>query len=189
MLSNGAEPSATQVARLIIDVQQGLCGDTDVSFETSQLIDGINAVSERARAAGTPVIFIQHEGRDGYLEYGTDDWQLAHRLTTRPGDLCIRKSATDAFHRTLLEQTRRERGITNLVVCGMHSEFCVDTTTRRALALGFPVVLLADGHTTQDKDHLPALQIIRHQNATLTNITSFGPRVRAIPCAEVHFGP
>jgi nicotinamidase-related amidase len=61
----------------------------------------------------------------------------------------------------------------------------VDTTTRRALALGYPVVLVADAHTTEDKEHLSAAQIIRHHNATLTNIESFGPRVRAIATAEL----
>ena len=71
--------------------------------------------------------------------------------------------------------------MTDLVICGMHTEFCVDTTTRLALAAGYPVVLIADAHTTDDKPHLSAEQIIRHHNETLTNITSFGPRVRAIP--------
>ena len=62
----------------------------------------------------------------------------------------------------------------------MHTEFCVDTTTRRALAAGYPVVLVADAHTPEDKPHLSAAQIIRHHNETLANITSFGPQVRAI---------
>lgn len=63
-----------------------------------------------------------------------------------------------------------------LVVCGFQSEFCVDTTTRRALALGYPVTLVADGHSTTDNGVLSAAQISAHHNATLTNIVSFGPR-------------
>ncbi len=70
----------------------------------------------------------------------------------------------------------------------MQTGFCVDTTTRRALALGFPVVLVEDAHTTEGNRHLTAAQVIRHHNTTLANITSFGPRVRTIPTAALGFG-
>lgn len=75
-----------------------------------------------------------------------------------------------------------------LVICGMHTEFCVDTTTRRALALGYPVTLVADAHTSAGNAVLSAPQVIAHHNATLTHITSFGPRVRAVNSADVEPG-
>jgi nicotinamidase-related amidase len=67
----------------------------------------------------------------------------------------------------------------------MQREFCVDTTTRRALALGYPVVLVADGHSTLDNSTLFASQISARHNETQANITSFGVRVRAIPASLV----
>lgn len=178
---------AMKTALLVIDVQQRLCQGEEDSYDSPGLIDRINTAADRARAAGATVVFIQHEGRNGYLERGTDDWQLARGLRSAPSDLFIGKTTPDAFNSTPLERTLRERGVEELVVCGMHSEFCVDTTVRRALALGFPVVIVADGHTTRGKEHLSAAQIIRHENATLTDITSFGPRARAVPAAELHF--
>lgn len=78
--------------------------------------------------------------------------------------------------------------MTDVVICGMPTEFCVDTTTRRALALGYPVVLVADAHTTERNEYLSAAQIIRHHNHTLANITSFGPRVRAISTEQLRIG-
>jgi nicotinamidase-related amidase len=96
----------------------------------------------------------------------------------------VRKTTPDSFLRTDLESRLRTQGVTDLVICGMHSEFCVDTTARRALALGFPVVLVADGHTSAGNAALTAPQVIAHHNATLTNISSFGPRVRAL-CSSV----
>lgn len=175
-------------ALLIIDVQQGLCEGAGSAFQSAEAIQRINEVSAKARAAGAPVVFIQHEGTAGYLTCGAEAWQLARGLHAEPTDLRVRKTTPDSFHHTNLEEVLRQRGVTALVICGMHTEFCVDTTTRRALALGFPVVLVADAHTTADKAHLSALQIIRHHNETLTDITSFGPRVRAIPSAELRLG-
>ncbi|HSN67823.1 MAG TPA: cysteine hydrolase, partial [Thermoanaerobaculia bacterium] len=61
------------------------------------------------------------------------------------------------------------------------------TTTRRALALGYPVTLVADGHTTIDNGVLKAAQITAHHNETLSNITSFGPRATAVPASEVRW--
>ncbi|MGH8352750.1 MAG: cysteine hydrolase family protein [Pseudomonas sp.] len=177
-----------KTALLVIDVQQGLCEGKHDAFESQQVIDRINKVSGKARTAGAVVVFVQHESKSGYLEFGTDAWQLAHDLEVVQNDLRIRKTTPDSFHRTELEQILKQHAVTDLVICGMHSEFCVDTTTRRALALGYPVVLVADAHTTEDKEHLPATQIIRHHNATLTSISSFGPRVRAISTEELRFG-
>jgi len=167
-------------ALLIVDVQQGLCEGEHDAFESQQVIARINVVSEKARAAGALVIFIQHESTSGYLEWGTDAWQLARGLHVETSDLRLRKTSPDSFHRTELEEVLRSRGVSSLVICGMHTEFCVDTTTRRALALGFPVVLVEDAHTTEGNKHLSAAQVIQHHNDTLTNITSFGPRVRAV---------
>lgn len=169
-----------KTALLIIDVQQGLCEGEHQAFESQAVIGRINRVSAKARAADAVVIFIQHEGKAGYLEFGTDDWQLAHGLQVEPTDLRLRKTTPDSFHRTELEDVLKRHAVTHLVICGMHTEFCVDTTTRRALALAYPVVLVEDGHTTESNAHLTAAQIIQHHNATLTNISSFGPRAQTV---------
>ena len=167
-------------ALLVIDVQRGLCEGTHRMFESERVIDRINQVSAQARASGIVVVFIQHESTSGSLEFDSDDWQLARGLHAEPTDLHVRKTTCDSFHGTGLHELLEERGITDLVVCGMQTEFCVDTTIRRALALGYPVVLVADAHTTEDNAHLSADQIIAHHNHTLANMESFGPRVRPI---------
>jgi nicotinamidase-related amidase len=177
-----------KTAILVIDMQQGLCEGPDAAHDCAGTIQRINTVTQRARAAGSPVIFIQHESRTGYLEHGSADWQLATGLEVQAADLRVRKTTPDAFLGTDLHFLLLERGIQELVVCGMHSEFCVDTTTRRALSLGYPVVLIADGHTSAGNAAISPQQVIAHHNATLTNIASFGPRVRAVPASAFRIG-
>ena len=172
-------------ALLIIDVQQALCSGEYEAFESKRVIASINQVSRMAREAGAPIIIIQHESQDGPLDYGTEGWKAAHGLEALSTDTYVRKKATDSFHNTELHAVLQARGITNLIICGLQSEFCVDTTTRRALALGYPVTLVSDGHSTMDNGVLSAAQISAHHNETLANITSFGPKVRAVPASEV----
>jgi len=178
---------AERQALIVIDVQQGLCEGPDAAYETDDLIARINTLTAGARAAGVPVFFVQHEGAGGYLAHGSRAWQLPAALLALPTDGYVRKTTPDSFLRTDLQDRLATLGVTRLVVCGMHTEFCVDTTTRRALALGYPVTLVADAHTSAGNAVLSAPQVIAHHNATLTNISSFGPRVSAVATNEVRW--
>jgi nicotinamidase-related amidase len=175
-------------ALLIIDVQHALCRGEEAAFDIDRVVERINAVSAAARVAGAPVVLIQHEEDEGPFRFGGEGWQLFGGLETQPGDIPLRKRATDSFHETGLQALLQQRGVTRLVVCGLQSDFCVDSTIRRALALGYDVTLVADAHSTLDNAVLTAAQISAHHTATLANITSFGHRVTPVPTAEVRFG-
>jgi nicotinamidase-related amidase len=172
-------------AVLVIDVQQALCAGAQVAYDITGVIERINVVSAKARAAGVPVVFIQHEEAQGPFEFGSDGWQIASGIVTRSDDLRVRKTTPDSFNRTELQAQLQARGITHLAICGLQSDFCVDTTVRRALALGYEVLLVADAHSTVDNGVLSAAQIIAHHNTTLSNITSFGPRARLVAAEEI----
>lgn len=174
-----------QTALLVIDVQQVLCSGKYKAFESERVIDRINSVARKARSAGAPVVMIQHESQDGPVDFGTTGWKLAEGLEVQETDILLRKKATDSFHQTELQALLQGRGVKDLIICGLQSEFCVDTTTRRALALGYPVILVADGHLTLNNSVLSAAQISAHHNETLANISSFGPRAKAVPASEV----
>lgn len=174
-------------ALLVIDVQNALCYGESAAFRSEQLIGLINLLSASARAQAVPVLLVQHESKEGGLQRGTEGWELARGLVVHDGDLVIAKTSPDAFHHTALQATLAAHGVTRLVICGLHSEFCVDTTTRRALALGYAVTLVSDGHSTRDNSVLSAAQICAHHTATLANIRSFGPRVTPQVAAQVDF--
>ena len=171
---------ALKTALLIIDVQRGLFEESPRPYEADEVIKNINHVIGKARIAGIPVVFIQHEQDKGLLEYGCEGWCLQTDLETDNADFRVRKRTPDSFLRTDLEKILHFNGINNLIICGYASEFCVDTTVRRAAALGYSVQLVADAHTTHDKKHALAKQIREHHNITLQSITSFGPRVTAV---------
>src|SRR6202521_2090053 len=120
----GTQLSTMKSALLVIDVQQGLCEGEHSAFESSKVIDRMNIGAAKARAAGVPVVFIQHEAAGGYLEYGTPAWQLAKRLQIEPSDLRVRKSTPNSFLHTNLEEILREHSVTDLIICGSDRVRC-----------------------------------------------------------------
>ncbi|HEX6533457.1 MAG TPA: cysteine hydrolase family protein [Gemmatimonadaceae bacterium] len=173
-------------ALLIIDMQRATCSGEWAVTGADTLIDKINLLSARARASGTPVVFVQHEEDEGPFQFDTQGWGIADGLVTAAEDIRVRKKTPNSFHRTDLHQILRERGISRVVVCGVQTECCVDTTVRQALPLGYDVVLASDAHSTLD-GALRAEQIIAHHNRTLADMQAFGPRIDVVPAAEVAF--
>jgi nicotinamidase-related amidase len=176
-----------RTALIVIDMQRALCSGDEAAFDIERVGARINALSARARAAGAPVILVQHEEAEGPLQFGAAGWQLCDGLATAATDLRVRKTTPNSFHRTELQDLLRERGVDRLVVCGLQSDYCVDTTVRQALALGYAVALAADAHSTVDNAVLSAAQITAHHNTTFAHMTSFGPCIEVALADELRF--
>lgn len=174
-----------KTALLIIDVQDALCTGEWAMFEIDRVIETINGLSAKARLAGVPAVLVQHEEEEGPMQFGGAGWQLAQGLAVSPADARVRKKTPNSFHGTDLQALLQAQHIGRLIVCGLQSDFCVDTTVRQALALGYDVTLVEDAHSTMDNGVLTAAQITAHHNATLEHLTSFGPRMVVVPAAEV----
>jgi nicotinamidase-related amidase len=172
-------------ALLVVDVQRGPFEQEPQPFDADAVIERINDLAARARSAGVPVVFVQHERPGTMYEYGSESWELERRLVVQEGDVILRKTTPDSFMRTDLADLLAQWGVEQVVICGYATEFCVDTTARRTAGLGFRVVLVADAHTTHDKPHATAAQIREHHNTTLPNMMSFAARIQAVPAADV----
>ena len=177
-------------ALLVIDVQVGLVdgGGREPAYAGEQLLTNINRVLTAARTAEATVIYVQHDGdAGGRLEPGTPGWAIHPAIAPGANDLIIRKRASDAFYETALQRELATRDIKHLVITGMRTEMCVDTTSRRAISLGYDVTLVSDAHTTVDSEVLPAAQIIAHHNDTLDEFGTDAHEIVVRPSSEVSF--
>ena len=172
-------------ALLIIDVQQALCAGEDECFEINRVIENINHLSIRARIAGVPVVFIQHEETDGPLVHNSAGWQLAEGLETEPEDIRVRKTTPDSFYQTHLQKLLQKEEIERLIICGLQTDYCVNATVRQALKLGYDVVLAADAHSTVDNGSLSAEDIIAQHNKDLARLTGSVARIDVMPAGEI----
>ena len=179
-------PAAT--ALVLIDLQHALLDAAPRPHEAALVLTRVNALAARARSAGVPVLWVQHETRAGHnLAHGSPGWALADGLQTADSDVFFRKTTPDSFLRTGLAEWLAAHGIGHLVVAGYASEFCIDTSSRRAAGLGLAVTLAADAHTTHDKPHAGGALIRAHHNATLADLGSFGVPMQAVPAADIVF--
>ncbi len=169
---------------LIVDVQEGLFATP--RYDGNQIVRRLNELADRFRASGDPVVFVQHCGPEGDpLHPSQAGHALYSALDPRPEDVRIPKKSCDAFLETDLLALLKEWGVTKLVIGGFATEFCVDTTIRSALALGFETVVPADGHTTADREHLPAAKVIEHHNATWPWLVTPVGGATMMRCAEI----
>ncbi|MFS8147787.1 cysteine hydrolase family protein [Rhizobium sp. BR 249] len=162
-------------ALLIIDVQNAILSgkatperQPQVDTALDETVARLASLQERARQAGVPVVLVQHDGDSGHrLAVGTEGWALREEIAAKRGEVVVRKKSADSFFETDLAERLNERSVTHLVIGGCMSQFCVDTTVRRAVSLGYDVTLIADGHMTGDTATLTFSEIIAHHNETL----------------------
>jgi len=174
-----AQSALEQVtALLVIDVQQGLFRKSTPIYRAEPLLNTIGTLIDRAHAAGTLVVYIQHAS-DKVLPFGSADWQIHPRLHPGEGDLVVHKQHGNAFEDTSLHTELTARGIGCVIVTGLVTHGCVRATCEGALALRYAVVLAEDGHSSYSKD---AARLIEEWNRKLGEAGA-----QVMPAASIRF--
>jgi nicotinamidase-related amidase len=169
-------------ALLVIDVQVGLI---DGAHGAEPLLANIADLITRARRASVPVIYLQHNSATWPpLRRGAATWQIHPRVAPAADETVLDKTASDSFYETTLQAELERCGVHRVVVTGMQSEYCVDTTCRSALSRDFDVILASDAHTTGGPS---AAQVIAHHNAVLPNVAHPSRRIIACTSSAIAF--
>lgn len=178
-------------ALVVVDVQQGLIEGFEDDW--ADVLPVIGHLAGSARSAEVPVTIVQHCGASPAhpLHCDAPGWALHPTLDPQPDDLRVGKAWSDAFQDTELHELLQAAAVTRIVLVGAQSEFCIDTSTRRATSLGYDVDVdvVADGHTTSENGVLSRAQIVAHTNQTLANLAVVGVTVRVPASADVTLGP
>jgi nicotinamidase-related amidase len=168
----------TDVALLVIDVQQGLFARSTPIYHADDLLNNITTLVDRAHRAGATVFYVQHSS-DKILVEGSDGWQLHPRLRPLKKDRIIHKHHGSAFQDTPLAEELEARRIKRLVVMGLVTHGCVRATCVDASKQGYQVTLVSDGHSNF---HKQAARIIAEWNQKLSDAI-----VQLMPTREVDF--
>ena len=140
-------------ALVIVDIQRDYFpGGKMPLHEPEAAAAKAGKVLEAFRAAGEPVVHVQHlsPAGGGFLEEGTDGAEIMAAVAPREGETLITKDAPNAFLRTDLERHLRDLDVEEVVVAGMMTSMCVDATTRAGADLGFEMTLVPDACSAPD---------------------------------------
>lgn len=162
-------------ALLVLDMQAFFLSQASHAWIPSgeAIIPGVQALVQEYAARGLPIVFTRHlnSRQDAGLMatwwrdlIATDDplSAIVPDLDTSTGEV-IQKSQYDAFYRTALEARLRGRGVTQVVISGVMTHLCCDTTARSAFMRGFEVFFLIDGTATyHEQFHRAALLNLSH---------------------------
>lgn len=158
-------------ALIVVDVQESfrvrpLWAET----LTPGVAEPVNRLVELARAAGDLVVWVLH------TEPGTGnafDPELGHvRLFEElseplPGEPVLHKTSHNAFTTTNLQQILTAHGVTDLRVCGIRAEQCVETTTRVGSDLGYAMTFVSDATSTDPLGPFTAAEILERTTTVL----------------------
>ena len=132
-------------ALLVVDVQVGVVAD---AVDRDAVVANIARLVDKARAAGTPVVWVQHT--NGGMPTGSPQWEYVPELPIGNGETVVHKRWGDSFEETDLEQVLKDKGIGKLVLAGAQSDACIRSTLHGAVARGYDALLVSDAHTTED---------------------------------------
>jgi nicotinamidase-related amidase len=138
-------------ALIVIDVQDSFLQQPIWAVSSNPGIAArAGALADAARDRGEDVIWVLHAepGSGGPFDPARRHVRLMDGLAARPGEPVLTKTSHNAFTTTRLQQILTMRGISDLVICGIRTEQCCETTARVAADLGFGVTFVTDDPRT-----------------------------------------
>ena len=144
---------------LVIDVQESFrqgplwpaISNPAIAADVARLVDGV-------RAKGDLVVWVLHTepGSGTAFDPASGDVRYLEPLSPRAGEPQLTKTSHNAFTTTNLQQLLTERGITEVIVCGIRTEQCCETTARVASDLGYRVTFVTEATATSPIAHREA---------------------------------
>lgn len=173
-------------ALLVIDMQKVSFTPKTPRFDTSGVVRRINELASIFREQNYPVIYIQHDGTgSGECEKNTWAWEILDELIVEPGDVLIDKYANDIFYNSNLQTKLTELNVTELLITGCATDFCVESSIQSALTKDFDITVVSNGHTTGERPHLKAEKVIEHYNWVWKNMIPTKGRIEVKSFEEI----
>ena len=146
-------------ALIVIDVQESFrARPWWRAVSNPEIVTNVRRLVDAARASGDRVFWVLHTepGSGGVFDPASEHVRLIEPLAPRDGEPVLTKTSRNAFTTTNLQQRLTEAGIRDLIVCGIQTEQCCETTARVAADLGYAVEFVTDATATFPIQHRDA---------------------------------
>ena len=167
--------SPTESALLVIDLQRYfLDEDSHACVPMGRsVLENISKLTDSFRANGRPVIYTRHALLDEEPAGIMDRWwsdvlrvsdplsEIAPEIAPEPNDQVLRKTRYSAFVGTDLDSALRANGVRSVVITGVMTHLCCESTARDAFMRDFEVYFVVDGTASSDEElHLSSLRTL-----------------------------
>ncbi|ETA71001.1 cysteine hydrolase family protein [Actinospica robiniae] len=160
-------------ALIVIDVQESFAS-RPLWRHTSNpdIVADVNQLVGHARAQGDLVVWVLHAklGSGGPFDPESGLVRYQDGLEPLPGEPELRKTSHNAFTTTNLGQILTERGVRELVICGIQTEQCCESTARLAYDLGYSVTFVIDATATNPIAHRDLLAELGGEQPTVEQV-------------------
>ncbi|MFD8081711.1 cysteine hydrolase family protein [Kitasatospora sp. NPDC059722] len=146
-------------ALLVIDVQESFRQRENwAAVSNPAIVERVNELVEHARGRGDLVVWVLHSepGTGTVFDPARGFVRLIDGLAPAEGEPVVTKTSHNAFTTTNLQQVLTQHGVGGVVVSGIRTEQCCETTTRVASDLGYEVVFVTDATATHPIEHRDA---------------------------------
>ncbi|AWK52484.1 cysteine hydrolase [Clostridium beijerinckii] len=148
---------------LVVDFQEGLVVGNP--FNKENTINNIKLLIKECRHKKVEVIYVRHDGgKGGELEFGSEGWQIYNPIAPKEGEKIIEKKYNSAFKNTELKEYLNEKNIGTIILVGMQTEYCIDTTCKVAFEHGFKLIIPEETNTTFDNEYMSGKEIHDYYN-------------------------
>ena len=156
-------------ALLVVDIQDSfkISPTRWASRNNPKFEENVTELIASFREAGRPIIFILHNDGDPGFRVGDPEVRLMSFLDKRDSDPLITKNTRNAFTSTDLEARLDSMGVEKVVICGISTEQCCETTTRVAADLGYEVDFVTEATATFPIGTLSTDAIVERTEAVL----------------------
>jgi nicotinamidase-related amidase len=161
-------------ALLVIDVQDSFKIGANWSQRSSpRFEENISALIREFRESKRPIFFILHTDNDPGFRRGDAELKIMDFVDFREGDPLLCKTTRNAFTSTDLQTRLDALSVRRVVITGIQTEQCCETTARVAADLGYEVDFVTEATMTfpiaHDGDVLSTDEIIRRTEFVLRN--------------------
>jgi nicotinamidase-related amidase len=146
-------------ALVVIDVQESFRQRPNwAATSNPEIAKQVHRLVETFRAGGEMIVWVLHVEPDTgtVFDPASGHVRLMEGLTAAVGEPVITKTSFNAFYTTNLQQLLTSEGIVEVVVCGIRTEQCAETTARDAAGRGYEVMFVTDATATTPIEHRDA---------------------------------
>ena len=153
---------------LVVDVQQALVDEGPAHKD--EFLLNLNLLISTAHDYGVEAIYVRHDGGEGdVLAMDTEGWQLHSSLVPRVDEKIVDKRYSSAFRKTDLREYLDGKGVKRIILCGMQTEYCIDTTCKVAFEYGYDVIIPSGGTTTYTNPLLSGEKLVVYYERLIWN--------------------